>query len=60
MVTGDHVDVAETIGAAVGVDEVLAECSPEDKVAGSERVARSRTVRDGRRRHKRCASFGCS
>ena len=32
MVTGDHLDVAETIGAAVGVDEILAECSPEDKV----------------------------
>jgi heavy metal translocating P-type ATPase len=32
MVTGDHVDVAETIGAAVGVDEVLAERSPADKV----------------------------
>jgi heavy metal translocating P-type ATPase len=33
MVTGDHVDVAETVGAAVGVDEVLAERSPADKVA---------------------------
>jgi len=32
MVTGDHVDVAETVGAAVGVDEVLAERSPADKV----------------------------
>ncbi len=39
MVTGDHVDVAETIGAAVGVDEVLAERSPADKVdaVGAER-----------------------
>jgi heavy metal translocating P-type ATPase len=33
MVTGDHIDVAETVGAAVGVDEVLAERSPADKVA---------------------------
>jgi heavy metal translocating P-type ATPase len=32
MVTGDHVDVAETVGAAIGVDEVLAERSPADKV----------------------------
>ncbi len=32
MVTGDHIDVAETVGAAVGVDEVLAERSPADKV----------------------------
>jgi cation transport ATPase len=32
MVTGDHADVAETVGAAVGVDEVLAERSPADKV----------------------------
>jgi heavy metal translocating P-type ATPase len=33
MVTGDHVDVAETVGEAVGVDEVLADRSPEEKVA---------------------------
>lgn len=32
MVTGDHVDVAETVGAAIGVDHVLAERSPEEKV----------------------------
>lgn len=32
MVTGDHPDVAETVGAAIGVDEVLAERSPADKV----------------------------
>ena len=33
MVTGDHVDVAQTVGEAVGVDEVLADRSPEEKVA---------------------------
>jgi phosphoserine phosphatase len=33
MVTGDHVDLAETVGAALGVDRVLAERSPEEKVA---------------------------
>jgi heavy metal translocating P-type ATPase len=32
MVTGDHVGVAELVGAAVGVDAVLAERSPADKV----------------------------
>ena len=33
MLTGDHVDLAETVGAALGVDRVLAERSPEEKVA---------------------------
>ena len=33
MVTGDRRDVAETIGALLGVDEVLAEQKPEDKLA---------------------------
>lgn len=33
MVTGDRTDVAETIGAALGVDQVLAEQTPEGKVA---------------------------
>ena len=32
MVTGDHPDVAETVGAALGVDEVLAERTPAEKV----------------------------
>jgi iron-sulfur cluster repair protein YtfE (RIC family) len=32
MVTGDRVDVAETVGAAIGVDVVLAERLPEDKL----------------------------
>jgi heavy metal translocating P-type ATPase len=32
MVTGDRRDVAETIGALLGVDEVLAEQKPEDKL----------------------------
>ncbi|AKU99594.1 Lead, cadmium, zinc and mercury transporting ATPase [Labilithrix luteola] len=32
MVTGDHPDVAELVGDAVGVDKVLAERSPEEKV----------------------------
>jgi heavy metal translocating P-type ATPase len=33
MVTGDRREVAETIGALLGVDEVLAEQQPEDKLA---------------------------
>ena len=33
MVTGDRTEVAETIGAALGVDQVLAEQTPEGKVA---------------------------
>jgi heavy metal translocating P-type ATPase len=32
LVTGDHPEVAELVGAAVGVDEVLAERSPAEKV----------------------------
>ena len=32
MVTGDRADVAETVGAVIGVDDVLAERSPAEKV----------------------------
>jgi len=32
MLTGDHVDLAEAVGAAIGVDRVLAERTPEEKV----------------------------
>jgi heavy metal translocating P-type ATPase len=32
LVTGDHREVAETVGAGIGADLVLAECSPEQKV----------------------------
>ncbi len=32
MVTGDRAEVAETVGALIGVDEVLAERSPADKL----------------------------
>jgi heavy metal translocating P-type ATPase len=32
MVTGDRADVAQTVGAVIGVDEVLAERSPAEKV----------------------------
>ncbi|MFP5287344.1 MAG: heavy metal translocating P-type ATPase, partial [Thermoanaerobaculia bacterium] len=33
LVTGDHPEVAKEVGAAIGADEVLAERSPEEKVA---------------------------
>jgi len=32
MLTGDHADLAETVGAAIGVDRVLAERSREEKL----------------------------
>jgi flagellar biosynthesis regulator FlaF len=32
MVTGDRAEVAHTIGTVIGVDEVLAECTPADKL----------------------------
>jgi heavy metal translocating P-type ATPase len=32
MVTGDRIEVAEAIGAVIGVDEVMAERSPADKL----------------------------
>jgi heavy metal translocating P-type ATPase len=32
MVTGDRADVADTVGAVIGVDEVLAERGPADKL----------------------------
>jgi heavy metal translocating P-type ATPase len=39
MVTGDHPDVAESVGAALGVDRVLSERAPSEKV---EAIARER------------------
>lgn len=33
LLTGDHEDVARVVGGALGVDKVLAERSPEEKVA---------------------------
>ena len=48
MLTGDHVDVAEVVGAALGVDRVLAERSPEEKVAAvREACAEGTTVMVG-------------
>ncbi len=41
MVTGDRSDVAETIGAALGLDGVIADCTPADKVAAVEAEKRA-------------------
>ncbi len=40
MLTGDRRDVAESIGEALGVDQVLAELTPQDKLAAIERSRR--------------------
>src|SRR6516164_9246230 len=40
MLTGDRRDVAETIGALLGVDQVLAEQQPQDKL-GAIKASRS-------------------
>ncbi len=37
LVTGDRSDIAEMVGRVVGVDTVLAECDPADKLAALDR-----------------------
>ena len=55
MVTGDHAGVADMVGAAIGVDAVLAERSPAEKVdaVAEERADAQRDPRDGGRRPQR-------
>jgi soluble P-type ATPase len=36
MITGDHADVAESVGVALGVDRILSERTPTDKVEAVE------------------------
>ncbi len=50
MLTGDRQDVADAVGAGLGVDEVLAEQAPEDKLAvirAASRIAPCVMVGDG-------------
>ncbi|MEP6559596.1 MAG: heavy metal translocating P-type ATPase [Nakamurella sp.] len=39
LVTGDRADIADMVGRIVGVDTVLADCNPADKLAAIEREA---------------------
>jgi len=39
LVTGDRADIADAVGRIVGVDSVLADCDPADKLAAIEREA---------------------
>jgi len=39
LVTGDRADIADTVGRIVGVDTVLADCDPADKLAAIEAEA---------------------
>lgn len=50
MVTGDRLEVAETVGAVIGIDQVLAERTPEEKldvVRYETGLARTMMVGDG-------------
>jgi heavy metal translocating P-type ATPase len=42
LLTGDHPDLAEMVGVAVGVDQVLAEQTPEQKVQAVETLGNQR------------------
>ncbi len=44
MLTGDHRDIAEIIGESLGVDEVLADQTPSDKLAAIEAAGRTSTT----------------
>ena len=44
MLTGDHAAIAEAVGAAIGVDHVLSELSPADKVQAVSDSRKSRVT----------------
>jgi heavy metal translocating P-type ATPase len=44
MLTGDHVAVAESVGAAIGVDRVQANLTPEEKVEAVRRSCQGRVT----------------
>jgi len=48
LVTGDRADIADMVGSIVGVDAVLADCDPADKLAAIDREsANGRTIMVG-------------
>ena len=53
MITGDRADAAETIGAALDLDAVLADRVPSDKVDAVATEQRLGPDADGGRRHQR-------
>ena len=53
LVTGDRADLAEMVGRIVGVDTVLADCDPADKLAAIERESAAGRDDHGRRRRQR-------
>jgi heavy metal translocating P-type ATPase len=44
MLTGDHVAVADSVGAAIGVDRVMADLGPEEKVDAVRRARQGRVT----------------
>lgn len=44
LVTGDRADIAEAVGRVVGVDTVLSDCDPVDKLVAIQREAASRAT----------------
>ena len=55
MVTGDREETAQTVGAVIGVDEVLAERTPAEKVDAVRLEQPVGSDDHGRRRHQRRA-----
>ena len=59
MITGDNKLTAASIAAEAGVDDFLAEVTPEAKLKLIREIAgRGQAGRDDRRRHQRCAGAG--
>ena len=58
MITGDNALTAQAIADEAGVDDFLAEATPEDKMALIKRAGGRPARRDDRRRHQRRARPG--
>lgn len=50
MLTGDRWEIADTVGSNLGVDQILAELLPGDKVSAFERLMEDRTHADNKGR----------